>query len=66
MFVVVNFTKTSKQFHLISNMDHAVHSTLVPLLLYFVFTIIHGILAGGNVDLIRNLYPYRIGPKLYF
>ena len=46
--VDVNFTRTCKRFHSISNMDRVVHSTLVHLLLYFAFTITHGILAGGN------------------
>ena len=47
----VNSTKTFKLFRLTSNMDPVAHSILVPLLLYFAFTIIHGILAGGNLSL---------------
>ena len=48
MSVVVNFIKMFKSFHLISNMDPVARSILVPLLPYFAFITIHGILAGGR------------------
>ena len=62
MFVVVNFIKMFKPFHSISNMDHVVLSILVQMLLCFVCTTIHGILAGGNqpnfwtVNLLRFVF----------